>query len=359
MILTTGLVIAALILVNALYVAAEFGAVSVKRSRIRRLAEDGHPLAVRLLPVIADGRMLDQYIATCQVGITLSSLVLGAYGQATLAIALVPAFEGWGAMEELAAQSTAAAVVLIGLSALQVVLGELVPKSVALQYPTQAALYTLLPIRWSQRAFAWFTRILNGTALAALRLLGFSPTGHRHVHSPEEIELLIAESREGGLLEPEEHGRLHRALRLELRPARQLMVPRERIRALDVQTPVPRALELLADSPYTRLPVHRGSLDSVIGLLHTKDLVLRYIEGGGVRSLQEVVRPILTVPDHMAAAQLLALMRERRAHQALVLDAAGRLAGLITLEDVLAELLGEVSDEFKAHEEASDGGRDG
>jgi putative hemolysin len=355
MILATGLVIAALILINALYVAAEFGAVSVKRSRIRQLAEESHPLAIRLLPVIADGRTLDQYIATCQVGITLSSLVLGAYGQATLAVALVPLFAVWGGVEEIAAHSTAAVVVLLGLSGLQVVLGELVPKSVALQYPTRTALYTLVPMRWSQRALGWFTRILNGSALVSLRLLGFSPTGHRHIHSPEEIELLITESRDGGLLEPEEHRRLHRALRLGLRPARQLMIPRDEVRALDVTTPVSRALELLADSPYTRLPVYRGSIDSVIGLLHTKDLVLRHIEGGDILSLQEVVRPILTVPDHVTADQLLALMRERRAHQALVLDGQGRLAGLITLEDVLAELLGEVADEFKTAPEAHDG----
>src|SRR5678816_4322600 len=221
--------IALLILLTGLYVAAEFGAVSARRSRLRRLAEDGNALAARLLPVLEDPAELDRYIAASQVGITLSSLILGAFGQATLAPRLEPLLERFGRLQPATAESTAAAVVLISLTALAVVLGELVPKSLALQNPTGTALFTVLPMQRSLRAFSWSIALLNGSAVLLLRLLRLPSTGHRHVHSPEEIDLLIAESRDGGLLEPQEQVRLHRALRLGLRTARQLMVPRARL----------------------------------------------------------------------------------------------------------------------------------
>src|SRR5688572_29381550 len=144
MVLGAILLIAALILVNAVYVAAEFAAVSVRRSRIQQLAADGNPLAAWLLPVIDSPAALDRYIAACQIGITLSSLVLGAYAQRTIAVWLEPTFASWGGLQEVAAQSTSAAVVLLVLTVAQVIFAELVPKSLALQYPTQTALYTLV-----------------------------------------------------------------------------------------------------------------------------------------------------------------------------------------------------------------------
>jgi CBS domain containing-hemolysin-like protein len=175
------------------------------------------------------------------------------------------------------------------------------------------------------------------------------PSGHRHVHSPEEIELLIAESRDGGLLEPEEQIRLHRALRLGLRTAGQLMVPRSRLSGIEVATPLDQILETVAASPFSRLPVYKGTLDNVVGMLHTKDVVTEYVAGMRRRSLASLLRPIVRVAHDMPADRLLAYLRERRTHQALVTGEDGtRIAGLITLEDVLAELLGGVADEFKA-----------
>ena len=233
------------------------------------------------------------------------------------------------------------------LTVLSVILGELVPKAIALQYPTQAALFTVLPMEWSLRAYAWLIALLNGSALIILRALRLPSTGHRHVHSPEEIALLIAESRDGGLLEPQEQVRLHRALRLGLRNARQLMVPRERLAALDLATAMPDVMRVVASSPYSRLPVFRNTLDDIVGILHTKDAVLHFVDQEAAGSLATLVRPIPRVPDTMPADRLLAFLRERRSHQAIVADRAGRVAGLITLEDVLGELLGNVADELK------------
>lgn len=339
-------VIVLLILLTGLYVAAEFAAVSARRSRLRSLADGGNTLARRLLPVLENPGELDRYIAASQVGITLSSLILGAYGQSTLAPRISPMLEGLAGMDAAAAESTAAALVLVGLTILAVVIGELVPKSLALQHPTNVALFTVLPMQWSMRAFAWTIALLNGSGVVILRLLGAPSTGHRHVHSPEEIALLIAESRDGGLLEPEEQVRLHRALRLGLRTARQLMVPAPRLATLDVATPFDEVLRVVAASPFSRLPVYRGSPATIVGILHIKDVVTRHLQSGP-GTVASLLRPIVRVPESMPADRLLAFLRERRSHQALVENDAGGVAGLITLEDVLGELLGGVADEFK------------
>jgi len=340
-------IIVLLIVLTGLYVAAEFAAVSARRSRLRRLAEDGDAWAARLLPVLEDPRALDRYIAASQVGITLCSLILGAYGQATLAPRLMPLVGTFERLQPSTVESASAAIVLIFLTTLAVILGELVPKSLALQNPTRTALFTVLPMQWSIRVFSWSIALLNGSGVLLLRALRLPSTGHRHVHSPEEIALLIAESRDGGLLEPQEQVRLHRALRLGLRSARQLMVPRSRLAAIDAALPFDDVLRVVAVSPYSRLPVFRGSIDNIVGILHTKDVVMRYVRGGGL-SVAALMRPIVRVPDTMAADRLLTFLRERRSHQALVVDVSGAVVGLITLEDVVGELLGGVADEFKS-----------
>ena len=347
MIASAFLVIAALILFTAVYVAAEFSAVSVRRSRIRQLAEDGNPLAAWLLPRIESPAALDRYIAACQIGITLSSLVLGAFAQRTIAVWLSPLLVDLGGLQTVAAQSTSAVIVLFTLTVAQVIFGELVPKSLALQYPTQTALYTLLPMLASIWIYRPFIRWLNGTGLLLLRLVGSPSQTHRHLHSPEEIELLIAESRDGGLLEPDEHRRLQRALRLNLKQAKQLMVPRRKIAAIDIETPLEDLISILAQNPFSRLPVYRGSIDNIIGMLHTKDVVRWRVSGEQQTTLANLVRPIASVHESVTIDRVLRELRARRSHQALVVDEFGGTAGLLTLEDVLSELLGNVGDEFK------------
>ncbi|MPY89217.1 MAG: DUF21 domain-containing protein [Luteitalea sp.] len=332
-------VVFVLIGVNALYVAAEFAAVSTRRSRIRQLAEEGHRLAVRLLPVLESPQRLDRYIATSQVGITLSSLVMGAYGQATIAVDLAPHVESWLGLDAIAARSVSSVGVLLVLTAFQVVVGELMPKSIALQYPTPLALGTYWPMRWTLGALGWFINFLNGSGLLLLRLLRRPDAGHRHIHSPEEIELLIAESRDGGLLEPDEHVRLQRALRFSLRTARQLMIPRDRVVALDVRTPINDVYARAIASPYTRFPVFEGSLDHVIGILNSKPLLLRWLAGRPVSDLREVLRPPLFVNERLTGDRLVALLSERRTHQAIVQDEAGCVVGVVSLEYLLRELL--------------------
>jgi putative hemolysin len=341
-------IILLLIGLTALYVAAEFGAVGIRRSRLRRLCEDGHPTAARLLPIVEDPQRLTRYIAASQVGITLSGMALGAYAEAVITPRVTPLLEHWSTLRPETAESLASATVLLSLTMISVVFGEMVPKTVALRYPTETALLTTRPMLWSGKLYAWFIVILDRSSNLLRTLLRVPPATHRHVHSPEEIGLLIAESRDGGLLEPQEQVRLHRALRLGLRDARQLMVRRERLAAIEIRTPISDVLRIVATSPYSRLPVFRGTLDDIAGILHTKDVVTHFLEHGRSGTLATLIRPILRVPDTMPADRLLGFLRERRSHQALVVDTAGTVVGMITLEDVLGELLGGVPDEFKA-----------
>jgi CBS domain containing-hemolysin-like protein len=354
MVLVAIFVVVALIVINALYVAAEFAAVSVRRSRIQQLAADGNPLAAWMLPVLEHPEALDRYIGASQIGITLSSLVLGAYAQQTFAVWLKPYFAELTGLQDIAAQSTSTAIVLLTLTTAQVVFAELVPKLMALQYPTQASLYTFLPMLASLWIYRPFIKFLNGSALLLLRVMGTPYQAHRHIHSPDEIELLIAESRDGGLLEPDEHRRLQRALRLNLRQAKQLMVPRRKIAALDIKTPLSEVIGIMAQSPFSRLPVYRDSLDNIVGILHTKELVRWFVADGSTRTLADLIRTVPTVHESVTADRVLRELRERRSHQALVVDEFGGTAGLLTLEDVLSELLGPVGDEFKAAHPAAE-----
>jgi putative hemolysin len=336
-------VILLLILVNAFYVAAEFSSVSVRRSRIQQRAEEGNWLAAHLLPYIADAHRLDRYIATSQIGITIASLVLGAYGQSRLAPVLAPAFEGLGGMGVVAAQSAAAVTVLIVLTGAQMILGELVPKALALQYPTHVVLYTFLPMQWSGKALSWFISLLNGSGRALVGMFGISPGGHQHIHSPDEIEYLIAESREGGLIEPDEHARLRRALRLGALRVNEVMVPRTEIFGIEAGTDFEQIVAAAADSPYTRLPVYQGTLDKVVGYIHVQDIARQALSGGEL----QLVRPVLFIPDSLSLDRVLERFRAERQHMAMVSDEFGGLAGLVTVSDILQEILGGVADEFK------------
>jgi putative hemolysin len=352
--------LALLIFINALYVGAEFATVSSRRTRINQMAGSGNQLARMLLPIIEDTHALDRYIAACQLGITASSLVLGAVGQNAVAGRLTPMLadgliraDSWlggiGVTTEAVAFTAAASIsatgVLILLTILQVVFGELFPKSVAVQHPERVALATVVPVRWSLYLFRPLIWLLNGSGNLLLRLLRVDMSvSHGRVHSPQEIELLVTESHEGGLLDDEERQMLRNALRLRDLTARQVMIHRTRLVAAPVESSVVEIMQLALEVGHTRIPVYQDTVDHIIGFVHIKDLFRLYVAGN--QNLAEIMRDVVHVPETLPVVDVLETLRNKRQYMAIVFDEFGGTAGLITFEDLIEEIFGELQDEF-------------
>jgi CBS domain containing-hemolysin-like protein len=332
--------------------------VSARRGRIVQLADEGNRLAQTVLPVLEDPRKLDNYIAASQVGITLSSIVLGIYGQRQLAprieplLAALPLDRISSGGSEVAAAGSAAVLVLIVLTTLQVILGELVPKSLAIQYPERLALITALPMKWSaDYILKPLIVLLNGSGALVLRLLGATYAGgHAHVHSPEEIIILVKESHRGGVLDAEEHQMLGNLFRASTKRAEEVAVPRNRVVAVHADEPVLEVLQLVADSAYTRIPVFEHDIDNIIGFVHLRDLFNLYTRDKGA-NLRTILRPVPFVPSTLPIADVRNRLKETQSYLAIVFDEFGGTLGLITREDLIEEVFGELQDEFD-HERA-------
>ena len=337
------LVILVMVTVNALYVAAEFATVGSRRSRVQEAAEGGNGAAVTLLGILRDPQRLDNYVAACQIGITLSSLVAGSYGQAQLTPLLTPYFGAAG-------QAVAVLVVLVLITALQVVLGELLPKTVALRYPERLALATLRPMQLSLLLFRPLITLFNGTAFALMRAWKLNVDhSHAHVHSPEELEGLYRESAAGGLIDAAERDMLAGVLNVEERVVREIMTPRTRLVTVPAHLTVREALPQLTASPYSRFPV-TGEGDDVVGVVHLRSLYL-VAETHPATRVGTVMRQPLIVAEVMSVPDLWRKLREAGRHSALVVSEYGSVSGMVTLEDALEEIFGEMQDEFDHEEE--------
>jgi putative hemolysin len=338
--------LAFLILINSLFVAAEFSSVSARRTRLVQLASQGNRLARSFLPVVKDRQSLDNYIAACQLGITASSLILGFYGQAQLTPVISPYFSNISGWSITLSESVTSTVVLISLTTLQVVFGELLPKSIGVLYPERLALLTAIPMRWSTLIFKPFISIFNGSGRAILRLFGKNmDTEQIHIHSPEEILILFEESTSGGLLDKEERRLLRNSLELRKLVVRQVMMPRNRMLAASADTSCQEMLNLLAHSPFSRLPLFENSIDNIIGIVHLKDLLCLQIQTGQ-SDIRKAMRPVLFVPEMIPVDQVFSLLQKKHRHVAIVLDEFGGTAGIVTLEDLIEEIFGEMKDEF-------------
>jgi CBS domain containing-hemolysin-like protein len=341
-------VITALLLINALYVAAEFATLSSRRSRLAQMAEEGNRLAGMILPIVEEPRRLDTYIAACQLGITLSSLVLGFYAQAALSSVVAPWLERLGISSGVAALSLSATVILLILTGFQVVIGELVPKNIAVQYPERLALLTAVPLRWSMVLFRPLIWLFNGSGQVILKLMGVEPTReHVHVHTADEIAILVEESGAGGVLDQQERRLIENTLWMRRSSVRQIMVPRTRVLAAPVDTPCDQLFSQLANSYFSRLPLYEGSIDNIVGVVHLKDLLCLHARAdAGCLDVRPVMAPALFIPESMPVDEAFALLQTRRYHVAVVLDEFGGTAGIVTLEDLIEEIFGEVQDEF-------------
>ncbi len=343
-----------LIAINALFVAGEFAVVSVPQSKVRDLAEQKHWAARFLWPILKDTHDFDRYIAACQVGITISSLILGAYGQTQMMGWLQPFMNAYPALDYLVIPT-----ILVFLTVFQMLLGELVPKSISLQYPVQAALWTTYPML----AALWVLRlpiaILNGSGNGLLKLMGFQPEAHRHIHSSEEIMILLSEGEEMGVLGKTERQRMHQALQISQWFVRDLMVHRAYLQTINLKDSVRKNLNLIAKARTSTLLVYDGKPDQIKGFIRTQEILRYVLINGGIKQLDSFIHEILVIPRNLEVQRALIKFREHRTRLALVVDDYGGVAGLLTLRDILAELTGAVGDEFAlartAYQHLSDG----
>ena len=347
------LVVSLMVFLNALYVAGEFAAVSARKTRIIQLAEEGNNLAKRLLPVLQQPHKLDNYIAASQVGITLSSIVLGIYGERQIAPIIAPWIERLpfgldaSAAGTVAATGIATTLVLLFLTTLQVVLGELVPKSLAIQYPERMALATVLPVKLSaDYLLKPLIVILNGSGNLLLKLLGMEADHeHAHVHSPEEIVILVRESHRGGLIDADERQFLQNVFRSTNIQAGEIAIPRNRMVAAPIDRPLSQVLEMAAESAFTRIPIYEGDIDQIVGFVHLRDLFALHRTDPNA-SLRSILRPVPFVPESLSLPGVWDRLDQAQSYLAIVFDEYGGTAGLLTREDLIEELFGELQDEF-------------
>jgi magnesium and cobalt exporter, CNNM family len=335
------LAVAALLLLNAFFVAAEYGLVTARRTRITELEQQGSRRARAVLQITANP---PRFIAAMQLGVTLTSLGIGAVGEPVFARIFDP----------IPAKIVSYGLAFLLITYLHVVVGELVPKGIALGSSDTTALAVSGPVRVFFFLFKPLIWILERSSEVALRVLGLQPPGaEREVYSEAEIRMLLSRSTEEGELQKQEQEMLYKVFDFADKEVSAVMVPRPEVVALSVDLPPEECLAAVIDSPYTRYPVYRGSPDDIVGILHVRDLFSALNDRGiaNVR-IEELLRPPLVVPETKDLAAMLAEFRRTNQHMAIVVDEYGAMEGIVTLEDLLEEIVGEIEDEFDLPDES-------
>jgi putative hemolysin len=333
--------VAALILLNAFFVAGEYGLVTARQTRIRELEARGDRRARTVLNILSDP---PRFIAAMQLGVTGTSLGIGALGEQALARVFDP----------IMASVIAFALAFLIITFLHVVIGELVPKGIALGHSEAVALAVSAPVRGFFVLLKPLIWVLQRSTELVLRAFGLEPPGgDMEVYSEAELKMLLSRSREEGEIEQQEQEMLYKVFDFADKEVSAVMVPRPEVVALSVDLPPEEALAAMIESPYTRYPVYRESLDKVIGMIHVRDLFSAIVDRGiaGVE-LETLVRPAHIVPETKDLAALLAEFRRTNQHMAIVVDEYGDLEGIVTLEDLLEEIVGEIEDEFDLPDES-------
>jgi CBS domain containing-hemolysin-like protein len=343
------LIIALLVALNGLFVAAEFALIGVRHTQLEQLANEGNRIAPKVLTILRSPARQEQYIATAQVGITIASLGLGMYGEPKIAHFIEPylaSLLGRAPHETLIV--TVGYISAVGmLTYLHIVVGEMVPKSLALTSPDKTVLSIARIMEVMEKIFFLPVSFLNAIGRGILHLFRIPPAeGHARLHSPEELELIVTESAESGQLNQAEEQIIGNIFDFSRRRVHQVMTPRPRVQAISSDMPLPDMLKMVTESHYSRFPVYEHDLDHIIGIVHIKDLVHQHTRLKGAFDIRLLLRPVHLVPENYPVAKLLAAFKHRRRHMAVVLDEYGGAAGLVTLEDLIEEIVGEVRDEF-------------
>ncbi len=346
-----------LVAANAFFVAAEFVLVSVRATRLRELEAEGHSaagIALRLK------EQIDEVVSATQLGITLASLALGWVGEQSVADLLMPPLSMFTPTARLTvAHTIALTLAFLMISAMHLVLGEVVPKNVALARNDRLALLIARPMDLFMKATYPFMRALNAAAAAISRLFGAESSGHHHVHSPEELKMLVTAGRELGVLPEHLESMVHGILDLREILVREVMVPRPDIVSVSVDAPLEEVVRKLAEHPHSRLPVYEGAPERLIGVIYAKDLYRAWTDrqasllaGRPSRDfkLRSLVRDVPIVPETKPLDQLLEEFKRRRRRAALVVDEFGSIVGLVTVKDVLERMIGHITDEYVRRE---------
>lgn len=341
-------IIVLLLFLNAFFVAAEFALVGVRKTKIKQLANEGNFNAKLALDAIKN---IDRYIAAVQLGITIASLGIGWVGESTLAKLLLPIFHFLPLKAEIiAAHSLAVTISFSLITILHVVIGELMPKSIALQFPVGTTLWVAKPMYVVTRLFAPMIFLLNGLGNSLLRLLKIEPApAHQAVYSTEELNMLIDASYKGGVLNQKEAEILQNVFKFSDLTAQDVMIPRPDMVCIPIDATSEDIYKIIIDNQYTRYPVYKENIDDIIGFLHTKDLFSVMVKKEEI-NLSLLLREKFYVPETMPIEKLAQEFQKRKFQMAIVVDEFGGTSGLVTHEDVLEEILGEVQDEFDDEE---------
>ena len=331
----------ALVFANGFFVAAEFAIVTVRKTRIDQLIAEGNRRARAVRRAVSDP---DSYIAATQLGITMASIGLGWIGEPTLAPLLEPTLRMLpDLLAEATAHSLAVAIAFGLITALHIVLGELAPKTIALERAEATSLWVVRPTELFMKVFWPFIRLLNGMGRAVVNLIGLkSRGGQAMVHSEEELKMLVTASQEAGVLEEAEEQMLHRVFGFADLTAGQVMVPRTELSAVAADAATATVLEHITQGDALRLLVYRANLDNVVGILHLTDVVKALASGASSLDPAALARETLTVPETLAADDLLAALRRRGAREAVVIDEYGGTAGLVTFESLMERIVGDL-----------------
>lgn len=340
------LLLVLLIIATAFFVATEFAIVKIRPSRVEQMVLDHRKNAPAVKKVISN---IDGYLSACQLGITITALGLGWLGEPTIERLFDPLFVALHLPEEINSILSFIIAFLV-MTYLHVVLGELAPKTVAIQKAERIALMTARPIIFFYKIMYPFIWLLNGSAGQLIRWFGMKPANeHEEAHSEEELRIILTESYESGKINKAEYSYVNRIFTFDNLLAREIMVPRTDMACLYLDQPMEENLRIIKEEQYTRFPVVKDNKDNVVGILNTKQFFLRHSDHPNI-SLSELLHPVLTISESMPIKTLLLKMQRERAHMAILVDEYGGTSGMITIEDILEEIVGEIRDEFDAEE---------
>ncbi|MGF6949553.1 CBS domain containing-hemolysin-like protein [Neobacillus sp. B4I6] len=348
MIISNLLIIAILIAFTAFFVAYEFAIVKIRGTRIDQLVSEGNKNAIAAKTIVTN---LDEYLSACQLGITVTALGLGWLGEPTVELILHPLLSYFN-MPESISGITSFILAFASVTFIHVVVGELAPKTFAIQKAEEVTLIFARPMILFYKIMYPFIKALNGSARFIVGIFGLKPASeHEVAHSEEELQLIISESYKSGEINQSEYKYVNNIFEFDDRNANEIMVPRTEIIAFDISQSLNECLQIVIEENYTRYPVIDGEKDNIVGMVNMKEVFTEYIRGKNVEtSIQEYIRPVIQVIESIPIHDLLLKMQKDRVHMAILMDEYGGTAGLVTVEDILEEIVGEIRDEFDADE---------